>query len=103
TNQGGAMAEGQNWKGRLQSQTVRSLVLAAIVTCAHAFVAVSGVQIDVAGLEMWSDIGLQVLADGVTLSLIWRAYRGRLKADTPIKKLPWREEIKTITNKGDRP
>lgn len=87
-----------NWKSRLQSKTVRALVLAAIVTTANAFIAVSGVQVDVESLQFWSDVGLQLLGEGFTLGLLWKAYKGRVRADTIIKPLPWREELKSITN-----
>jgi hypothetical protein len=92
-----------NWKSRLQSKTVRALVLAAIVTTANAVIAVSGIQLDVAGIEFWSDIGMQLLVDGFTLGLLWKAYKGRVNADTVIKPLPWKQEIKSIINKGEQP
>lgn len=96
------MTDAPNWKSRLQSQTVRAVILAAVVSVANAAVAVSGVQLDVQAIEFWSDIGLRVLGEGITLGLLWKAYQGRLKADTPIRPLPWKEEVKTVIRKGDK-
>lgn len=87
------------WKSRLQSKTVRALVLAAIVTSANAGIALFGINIDVESVKFWSDVGLQFLGDGLTLGLLWKAYKGRVNADTTIKPLPWKEEIKTLIKK----
>jgi hypothetical protein len=96
------MPEVPDWKCRLQSQTVRAVALAAVVSVANALVAVFDMNIDVGAVEFWADTGIRLLGEGLTLTLLWRAYRGRMKADTPIKPLPWKDEIKTTMNKGER-
>lgn len=84
-------------KSRLQSKTVRAVILAAIVSVLNAYVAVSGQAVDFEKIKLWSDIGLQLLGEGLTLGLLWKAYKGRVEADSKIEKLPWREEIANLT------
>jgi uncharacterized membrane-anchored protein len=83
-------------KKRLQSKTVQAVVLAAVVSVANAYMAVSGEQINVEQIKFWSDIGLQLVAEGLTLGLLWRAYKGRVTAteviDTNKSPLPWKRE-----------
>lgn len=90
-----------NWKSRLQSKTVRAVILAAIISVANAVIAVSGHPLDIETIKFWSDVGLQLFGEGVTLGLLWKAYQGRMKADTEIKPLPWLDEFKTLTKKKE--
>jgi hypothetical protein len=82
--------ENANLKSRLQSKTIRAVIVAAVISVANAYIAVSGKQINVESLQFFTEAGLQVMAEGFTLAALYAAYKGRMAARDTI--LPWQEE-----------
>lgn len=89
--------ENITWKTRLQSQTLRGALVAAIVGLVRIIAVIFGFELDFGAIEFWLAVGVYVLAEGFNLGLLRMIWKGRVKANTRINtETPWLDEIKTL-------
>ena len=84
---------------RLQSSTVRNALILVIVNVLTIVTVFTGKTLNIEAIKTGLDMGLPLAINVASVWWGWRAYRGRVIADTRIQPLPWKEEIQSLKEK----